>query len=286
MATRRCSASARHVVDDLLTLIEAIGVARDSDRSLMKLGPEPLDLTTLPEAVQVLFEKPVVAIHLGAGNVTKQWPLAYFAALVELLAERDGVNILLVGGPDEQELATTLLAGVRQTACVGSMVGQTGLAALPKLLAACALYIGNDSGPKHIAAAIGVPTIGIHSGVVDAREWGPIGRRAVALRRDMTCSPCYLANAEDCPRALACLQLLEPSVVHQTAELLLARAVAPVGVGSAAAVDVGRLAAEVPAGAGLDDGADEDDADVEMSSAGADGDVAVARAPAWRKGGR
>jgi hypothetical protein len=101
---------------------------------------------------------------------------------------------------------------------------------LPHLLAACVLYIGNDSGPKHIAAAVGVPTIGIHSGVVDAAEWGPIGRRAVALQRDMTCSPCYLASAADCPRDLACLRFLEPASVYQTAQLLLARPVAAVAV--------------------------------------------------------
>ncbi len=68
-----------------------------------------------------------------------------------------------------------------------------------------------------------MPTIGIHSGVVDPIEWGPIGPNAVALRRNMTCSPCYLAKAEDCPRALACLRSLEPNLVHETADLLLAR---------------------------------------------------------------
>ena len=101
------------------------------------------------------------------------------------------------------------------------MAGKTSLADLPGLLKRCALYIGNDSGPKHIAAAVGIPTIGIHSGVVDPVEWGPVGPNAVALRRNMTCSPCYLAKAEDCPRSLACLQFLEPNLVYETADLLL-----------------------------------------------------------------
>ncbi len=93
------------------------------------------------------------------------------------------------------------------------------------MLQACALYVGNNSGPKHIAAALGVPTIGIHSGVVDAIEWGPVGRRAVAVRRNMSCSPCYLARMEDCPRGFACMNGLEPTAVQQVAELLLARRV-------------------------------------------------------------
>ena len=101
------------------------------------------------------------------------------------------------------------------------MAGRTSLANLPRLLKNCALYVGNDSGPKHVAAAVGIPTIGIHSGVVDPIEWGPIGPTAVALRRNMTCSPCYLAKAEDCPRALACLKFFEPALVYEAADLLL-----------------------------------------------------------------
>ena len=127
----------------------------------------------------------------------------------------------LWGGPDEVEVANALLASVQHPDAVASMAGQTSLADLPRLLKNCVLYIGNDSGPKHIAAAVGIPTVGIHSGVVDPVEWGPIGPNAVALRRNMTCSPCYLAKAEDCPRSLACLRFFEPNLVYETAALLL-----------------------------------------------------------------
>jgi hypothetical protein len=155
----------------------------------------------------------------------RQWPAEHFAALIDLLAERDQVNAVLIGGADEAELAEDVLAAVVNRQAVVSLVGRTSLRHLPGLLAACVLYVGNNSGPKHIAAALGVPTIGIHSGVVDAIEWGPVGKRAVALRRNMACSPCYLARAEDCPRALACLRGLEPTLVHHSAEMLLARPV-------------------------------------------------------------
>ena len=113
----------------------------------------------------------------------------------------------------------------RNRDAVVSLVGKTPLRQLPELLRACALYVGNNSGPKHIAAALGVPTIGIHSGVVDAIEWGPIGKRAVAVRRNMTCSPCYLARLEDCPRNFACMRGLEPIAVQEVAEVFLARPV-------------------------------------------------------------
>lgn len=219
-----------HIVDELLSLVGAIGMAADADRQLMRPALASSLDDAVPEAVRPLFAKPVVAIHPGAGNITKQWPEEHFSALIDLLTERNGVNVLLVGGPEERELAASLIANVLNPSAVASVAGETSLTGLPRILAACALYIGNDSGPKHIAAGLGVPTIGIHSGVVDATEWGPVGPRAVALRRNMTCSPCYLAVAADCPRNLACLRLLEPVHVQLMAQKILAR---PVGASPA-----------------------------------------------------
>ena len=212
-----------HVVDDLMALVNAIGRASETDRVIMQPGPAAMNLAELPDEVRALFAKPVVAVHPGAGNVTKQWPEQHFSALIDLLIERNDVNIMLIGGPDEVDVANALLENARHPAAIASMAGKTSLAGLPRLLKNCVLYIGNDSGPKHIAAAVGVPTIGIHSGVVDPVEWGPIGPNAVALRRNMNCSPCYLAKAEDCPRSLACLRFLEPNLVYETADLLLPR---------------------------------------------------------------
>ena len=212
-----------HIVDDLMALVNAIGHASEADRTIMQPGPAAMPIGELPVRIQALFVKPVVAVHPGAGNVTKQWPEEHFSALIDLLIERNDVNILLVGGPDEVQVANALMENVQRPDAVMSMAGHTSLADLPRLLKNCILYIGNDSGPKHIAAAVGIPTVGIHSGVVDPVEWGPIGPNAVALRRNMTCSPCYLAKAEDCPRSLACLRLFEPNLVYETADLLLKR---------------------------------------------------------------
>ena len=181
----------------------------------------------LPEQARPLFTRPVVAIHPGAGNITKQWPEAHMADLIALLIERNDVAVLLIGGEDDRDIAASILARVARPGRVASAVGAVTLRDLPRLLAACALYVGNDSGPKHIAAAMGVPTIGIHSGVVDPGEWAPMGERAVALHRNMSCSPCYLAKADDCPRGLACIRLLEPALVHRMAETFLARPVGP-----------------------------------------------------------
>jgi ADP-heptose:LPS heptosyltransferase len=87
-----------------------------------------------------------------------------------------------------------------------------------------ALFVGNNSGPQHLAAAAGIATIGVHSGVVDAREWGPLGPRAVAVRKDVVCSPCFLEFPEHCQRGLSCLRDLPVGYVYRACLQALGRA--------------------------------------------------------------
>ncbi len=219
-----------HVTDDLVNLVEAVGAAASEDRNHLTepVWPAAMLPDFLDDAARAMFAKPVVAVHPGVGTVMRQWPAEHFAALVDLLTETDDVNAVLVGGPDEIELSQEVLDRIVHRDSVVSLTGKTSVAELIKLLACCALYVGNNSGPKHIAAAIGVPTIGVHSGVIDSTEWAPIGKHAMALRRNMTCSPCYLARQEDCPRNLACLRELEPASVWQACRTMLATSQVPV----------------------------------------------------------
>jgi ADP-heptose:LPS heptosyltransferase/GT2 family glycosyltransferase len=212
-----------HIVDDLVNLVHAIEAACEPNRHLFEPAPVPLPTSELPAHVRHLFDRPVVAIHPGSGNVMRQYPEKHIPPLIDLLIARDDVSVLLIGGRDDEEKVASIMAQVTRADRIASVAGKVSLRELPRVLAACALFIGGNSGPKHIAAASGVPTIGIHSGVVDPGEWGPIGERAVALYRDMSCAPCFLAKPEHCPRGLACVELLEPALVHQMARMFLAR---------------------------------------------------------------
>src|SRR6185437_11014456 len=167
-------------------------------------------------------ERRFICVHPGVGSPIRQWPAAYYAALIDLLVAAHDVEIVLVGGPDEESIADEVIAQVRRPGAVRSVAGKIALADLPALLSRAALFIGNNSGPKHLAAGLGVPTVGIHSGTVDAREWGPSGQNSVAIRRSMLCSPCYLADPEACWRNLACLTELRPPDVYEVCDRLLA----------------------------------------------------------------
>lgn len=206
-----------HVTDDLVRLVEAVVTATKTDREVLKREAlTPLKLN------EDLYHRRLVCVHPGVGAATRQWPADHYAELIDRLVAGYDVSIAVIGGPDEAAIADAVIEKVHDRRSVHSLVGKIKLSELPSLLASSALYVGNNSGPKHIAAGLGVPTVGIHSGAVDAREWGPVGPRAVAVRRDVHCSPCYFAKVEDCPRGLACLTDLRPSDVYEVCSRLLA----------------------------------------------------------------
>ena len=86
----------------------------------------------------------------------RQWPAEYFATVIDLLVDKNNVNVVLVGGPDEAMLADQVLGLVANRRHVVSLAGKTSLKDLTLVLRACSLYLGNNSGPQHIAAALGV----------------------------------------------------------------------------------------------------------------------------------
>jgi len=209
-----------HVSEDLMNLAASVANAFASPLTLPSVVTK--NRPWLPaNDTRLLFNRRVVCIHPGAGMAIKEWPKEYFAELIDLLIEEDGVNVALIGGKDEASKVARVLKQVRHSNATWNFAGNLGLADLPMLLAKCALFVGNDSGPKHLAASLGVPTIGIHSGVVDDREWGPVGPRAVAIRREMSCSPCYLTRVEACNRNVACLKGLTVGEVHRACQRLM-----------------------------------------------------------------
>jgi O-antigen biosynthesis protein len=197
--------------DDLINLVDAIGAACEADRTVIAAPPAHLPA---PGA-------PVVWVHPTAGNNIKEWPIEYFAVVIDRLVEAHGARIVLTGAPGDEAAAAGIVRLLRHPDSVTLMIGTSPLAQLPTLMSGASLFLGNDSGVKHIAAGLGIPTVGIHGGTLDPREWGPMGPSAVAIARDMVCSPCYLSKIEDCHRAIACLRQLEPGRVYDACERLL-----------------------------------------------------------------
>ncbi len=212
-----------HISERLLALVEAAALAcRPIPVPRLRALADPATIPPLARLPGDFLAKRLVCIHPGVGNTMRRWSASNFAALIDLLGDQEDMHAILVGGPDEQDFAREVLAASHAQHRIVSLAGALSLPELSDVIGACALFVGNDSGPKHMAASLGVPTLGIHSAVVDAEEWAPLGAAAFALEKRVVCSPCYLAYASECPRGLACLTGLKPKDALVACQRLLA----------------------------------------------------------------
>jgi hypothetical protein len=166
---------------------------------------------------------PLIGIHAGAHAPARRWPAERFAVVADHLAQRFGAQIVLTGGPGEEEIAQAVAAGapcagrVAPALCVA---GQTSLGGLAALIERLDLFIANDTGPAHLADALGTPSVTIF-GPADHRRWAPLDQtRHPIVRRPVPCSPCRYTV---CPIDHRCLHWVEPDAVIEVAEQLLVR---------------------------------------------------------------
>jgi len=161
----------------------------------------------------------VVALMPGARWETKRWPPDRFATVAELLAQRFDARFLITGGPDDRAAAQAI-AALAGGARVVDATGQTSLRQLASLLLRCRLVISNDSGPMHIAAALGVPVVAIF-GPTSPQRVGPYGAGHRVIQADVDCAPCYQRRCD----TLECMRRISPAEVAQAAAELMERAV-------------------------------------------------------------
>jgi lipopolysaccharide heptosyltransferase I len=119
----------------------------------------------------------------GTNWNTKRWPVERYAALVGSLKERFGLEAAVAGASTDKKLATEIRGKF-------DLTGKTSLRQIVALLERAKLVIGNDTGPLHVAAAMGVPLVALY-GPTNPSRTGPFGRDDSVLRLNLPCSPCY-----------------------------------------------------------------------------------------------
>lgn len=137
-------------------------------------------------AHQIDKERPLIAIHPGSPIPLKRWLPERYAELADWLIARKRAQILFVGVEDEIPIITEIQAGMQAQSV--NIAGKTTLIQLASILHTCNVFIGNDSGPMHLAAAVGTQTIGLY-GPGDPTRFGPAGVQCQTIRR-FDCPPC------------------------------------------------------------------------------------------------
>lgn len=209
----------RHVVQELTHLADAVAAAYRLPvyPRVESLPEEQAAADRLLDRVLPAGSGPLVGIHPGAGNAIKCWPPEHFARLAGRCVEELRARVVVFAGPGEADQAGQVVRRARHPQSVASLAGKLTVREFLAAVRRCDLFVGNDSGPTHLAASAGVPTLAVFSGAVHPAQWGPLGPAAAAVRRAVVCSPCYLSNRLDCPRSLACLRDLDPEQVWEAA---------------------------------------------------------------------
>lgn len=176
-------------------------------------------LTVPSSAAQKSYEllpktaRPLVGLGFGATyGHAKMWAKDRYAELIVRLAER--ADVVLLGSESDRETEREILALAGGKAV--SLVGKTDLAALAAVMSRLSLYVTNDTGPMHISAGLGVPTIAIF-GPTSPEETKPLGANVTVIRHKADCAPCF---KRECPTDHRCMTAVSVDEIVETARML------------------------------------------------------------------
>jgi lipopolysaccharide heptosyltransferase I len=197
----------QHAIERYLTIAEALGCERGPVEFVFAV-----DDGDRGHVAQLVPGGRYAVLMPGANWETKQWPVEHFAGLVAPLRERFGLDSVVAGGPDVAGLAAQVPGAV-------NLAGRTNLRQLVALLERAALVVANDSGPMHVAAALGRPLVTPY-GPTNPVRTGPYGRGDSVVRLDIACSPCYSRRCshQSCLRCLTIDPVLESAARQMRGE--------------------------------------------------------------------
>jgi len=165
----------------------------------------------------LLDRRAILAIAPGSGAREKNWPEEFFLAVAKWWRESSGGAVILLVGAVESERG-----GIDRLREYCVVAGNLKLSQAAALLSRSDVYLGNDSGVTHLAAAVGVPTFALF-GPSDPRQWAPRGKKVVVINRQIACSPCPNSTMQSCPHR-ACLTELYPDQLIAAMMPLMERA--------------------------------------------------------------
>ena len=200
-----------HAVDRYLLVAEAVGAGESGAPEFRFRIPK----TDHDEVDRLLSRSGVppgtswVAMNVSARWPTKRWPAESFAEVADRLRQDGCGAVVMIGGPEERAEVAAVSAMMKTPAI--DLTGATTVGLLPALLSKASLLMTNDSGPMHIAAAVGTPVVALF-GPTSAVRTGPYGMGHSVLTGKVPCSPCFSRTCHN-TQPLECLRTVLPEQV-------------------------------------------------------------------------
>jgi lipopolysaccharide heptosyltransferase I len=204
------SGAAVHVVERNLEVIGALGIATAGVRDFPLAHDAQAEewVARLWAEAQIKAEEIACFVHPGTRRETKLWPAERFAALLDRLAATPNYRVVLIGGEEEKNQFGRNGSGAPAESI--DLMGRTTLPQLVALTRRAAVLVTNDSGPMHLAAALGIPVVALF-GPTDPRRVGPYGIGHVVLRKAVDCSRC---SRHRCVKDFECMKAIEVDEVY------------------------------------------------------------------------
>jgi len=205
-------ATDRHEIESRRVLLRQLGV--EAKRLRPELFPSWADLCAVRDGLASVAQpdSPLIVVHTSAGTAAKRWPTSHYVAVLDSLTQQTTATVVLVGDRDDQPTSRAIARDVLRTV---DWTGRLTLMQTAALLSESDLFIGADSGPAHIAAAMGTPSVVLFSGTNRAECWRPVGGHVHVLRASVPCSPCHRKH---CPVVgHPCMTNISPREVVDTA---------------------------------------------------------------------
>ena len=210
----------KHEIDYTLGILKYIGV-NAKDRKMYV----PLSRDSQKRAEKAFFSggisesDKVVVINPGASCPSKRWPAERFAEAADKLIKKLGVKIVIMSGETDKGIGEKVASSMKEE-CL-DLSGKTAVGDIAGILKRSKLFISNDSGPVHIACAVGTPVVAIFGRSdrgLSPRRWGPSNKGDVVIHKDVGCLECL---AHNCALGFKCLDAITVDEVVKAAEGLL-----------------------------------------------------------------
>lgn len=212
----------KHVVDTYLHFADLLGAPISPVEFCIATSEQhEMRVSELLHQAGVSNKDKLMVITPASSWQSKMWPPERLGIVANYVAERYGYLPILAGAKTDIARAEAVIANCK--ASIVNLCGKTSLKELAVLLRRCNALVGNDSGPTHLAAALGVPVVAIF-GPTDATRLGPYGDQHITLVNQMACRPCHRrSKAESCPHK-KCITEITPAQVCEAIDVLLSRA--------------------------------------------------------------
>ncbi|MGQ9662608.1 MAG: glycosyltransferase family 9 protein [Kiritimatiellia bacterium] len=197
----------RHAVEECLDVVRFLGLD-----VLQPVFPVRLPVLQRP----LTAPRPRVAIVPLSRWTTKNWPVGHFIEVARRLSKECSASLFVIGNGDSVTAARQIESAL--SGRVVNLAGRSSLIETANTLAAMDLVISNDSGPMHMAAALGIPVLALF-GPTDPVRTGPFGPQHRVLTADVPCRPCFSRSCR--LRTLACLEQITAERVAETALAML-----------------------------------------------------------------